>query len=303
MGRPGQITGTYGRLDAQVSALAVRQHAVFSLAQLMALGLGASTVHKRVASARLHRIHRAVYSLVPRELLTRNGRFMAAVLACGEGAVLSHRSAAWLHDLRPTARADIEVTVPGRSTRRQDGIEVHRSTTLTAADITTVDAIPCTTVAWTLFDLAGVLPLRPVERACEQAEHLEVLDLGALREQARNNPNRRGAAVIRDVLAGYDVGAGPTESELEEAFLGLLIAAGLPPAERQHYLDAGDGEPMIRLDFAWRRQRLAVEVDGARYHRSRARFEADRRRDYRQLRDEPRRIVALVAGLLGVRPA
>ena len=110
------------------------------------VGLSGSAVHNRAATGRLHRVYRGVYSLVPPKLLTREGRYLAAVFACGPGAVLSHRSAAVLHGLRDWGHTKIDVTIPGRSARRHDGIVVHRSTTLTDKDVTVVDGIPCTTV-------------------------------------------------------------------------------------------------------------------------------------------------------------
>lgn len=285
------------------------------MAQLQALGLSAQAVCKRAQAGRLHRIHRAVYALTPAELLTRNGRFMAAVLACGPGAVLSHRSAAALHELRRTGRATVDVTVPGDTTRRHPGIDVHRSRTLTPADVTTVDGIPVTAIARTAFDLAAVLAQRPVEKAWEQAEVMEVLDLAAIADQLRRNPTAPGAAIVAALLAGYDAGLGPTESGLEDDFLELVRAAGLPVPRRQLWVDPGDGEPMVRIDFAWPEQRLALETDSRRFHHTRARFEADRRKDQRltlagwqvirvtdrQLADDPARIVRLVAQLL--RPA
>ena len=165
MGEARHLTGTHGRLDAEHAALAARQEGVASLAQLVAIGFTASAIHKRASSGRLHRVHQAVYSLAPPELLSRDGRFMAAVLACGPGAVVSHRSAAALHELRATARSGIEVTVPRENIRVGEGVQIHRSRTLTAADVTTVKSIPCTTVARTLLDLAAVLPRRGVRAA------------------------------------------------------------------------------------------------------------------------------------------
>src|SRR5207302_10634036 len=138
---------------------------------------------KRLATQRLHRIHRRVYAVVPEPLLSRDGRWIAAVAACGPRAVLSHRTAAALHELRRTYRTKIGVTVPGRSTRRHSGVEVHRSTTLTAADVTVVNGIPCTAVARTLFDLAEVVSRRALERAFDQAEIEEVFDLNAIQDQ------------------------------------------------------------------------------------------------------------------------
>src|ERR1700752_1351157 len=114
MPRAGREIGTYGRLDAQVAELAARQHLVFTLGHLVAEGLSVSAVHKRTATGRLHRVHRGVYSLVPADQLTWRGRYLAAVLACGDGAAVSHREAAALHNLRPSNRSAIDVTTrPG----------------------------------------------------------------------------------------------------------------------------------------------------------------------------------------------
>jgi len=299
-------------LDRAIAALGAGQQGVLTLAQLNALGLRNRAVQRRAASGRLHRVHRGVYALAPAELLTRDGRFMAAVLACGPGAALSHRSAAALHELRRTDRSGIDVTVSGRSHREHEGIDVHRSTTLTAADTTTVNGIPCTTIARTLLDLATVVPMRAVESACEQAEVLEVLDLGAFRDQLGRNRCRHATPLLRDLLAKYQPGSAPTESELEEGLLSLVRAAGLPAPERQVYIVPDDGEPAIRVDFVWRAQRLVLETDGRKYHRTRQVFETDRRRDqrlmvagwrvvrvtWRQVMDDPATIARLVAGLL-----
>jgi hypothetical protein len=310
----GQQTGIYGPLDTQhaLAALASRQHGVFSLAQLKELGLSASAARKRAATGRLHRVYRGVYALAPAELLTRDGRFMAAVLACGPGAVLSHRSAAALHGLRATDRAGIDVTVPGRARRSYAGIDVHRSLTLTAADTTIVNGIPCTTIARTLLDLADVVPTRGVERACEQAEVLEVFDFGALQDQVHRNRYGHAAPRVREFLAQRQPGAAPTESDLEEGFLALVRAAGFSAPERQVYIAPDDGERAIRVDFAWRAERLALETDGRKYHRTHRAFETDRRRDqrltlagwrtvrvtWRQIKDTPAVVAQLVADLL-----
>jgi hypothetical protein len=311
MGEPWNLSDAYRRLNAT----ALPQGGVIGLDQLRQAGLSARAAQRRAANGQLHRVYQSVYSLVPPELLSGAGHFMAAVLACGDGAVLSHRSAADLHDLRPTARANIDVTVPGHRNCHIAGIEVHRSKTLTAADITTVHNIPCTTIARTQLDIADVLRRRQVERAIEQAQTLEVFDLRALEDQLSRNPTRRGAAVLAAILADLDDGAAPTESALEEGFLALVRGAGLPTPRRQHHIVLDDGEPPIRADFAWPEHRLAVETDGRRYHTAPNAFERDRRRDqrlaltgwrvirltWRQVTQEQRRIATLLARLL--RPA
>src|SRR5436309_708253 len=155
-GHPVTFRDHAAREQALVAA-ATAQHTVISLAELRELGFTDEGVRKRCARGRVHRIHHGVYALVPKSLLTREGRWMAAVLAAGPGAVLSHRSAAALHGIRRTDRANVEVTAAGRSPRKRAGIDIHRSTTLTAADTTIVNGIPCTTVARTFLDLAAVV--------------------------------------------------------------------------------------------------------------------------------------------------
>ena len=316
-GRETQPTVTFldqAPFDVALAALAAVQHVVFDLAQLRDLGLSAAGVRKRAAGGRLHRIYRGVYSLVPPRLLPREGWWMAAVLACGPGAVLSHRSAAALLGLRPTSRARIDVTVPARSAREHAGIEVHRSTTLTEADTTRVQNIPCTTVARTQLDIAEVVNRRGVERAFDQAEILEVFDLRALEDQLARNPQRRGAEVVRSVLAEHYAGSTPTWNEFENRFLEFTRAAGLPQPEVNYWIVLPDGGPAIRADFAWPSRRVIVETDGRGTHHTRQAFERDRRNDlrltaarwrpvrvtWRRLIEEPALVEATARSLLGL---
>ncbi len=196
-------------MDVALAELADAQHAVFGLDQLLELGLNARAAQKRAIAGRLHRIHKTVYSLVPKALLKREGLYMAAVLSCGPGAVLSHRSAARLHELRSDGYTRIDVTVPKRSHRAHSGVAVHRSTTLTEADITVVKNIPVTTITRTLFDVAEVVTQRQLERAFDQAEILEALDLVKIDDQFARNPTRRGAKKVRKVLAEHYIGGRP----------------------------------------------------------------------------------------------
>ena len=218
-------------VDRALAELASAQHGPFGLDQLRELGLTKGAVSKRVATGRLHRIHQTVYSLVPRELLKREGLYTAAVLACGPGAVLSHRSAARLHELRSDGYWKIEVTVPRRSRRRHEGVLVHCSTTLTATDITVVNNIPVTTVARTLLDLGELITPRQLERAFDQADSLQALDGRALNDQLARNPTRPGAKAMRHVLQTHYIGSTPTDNELGEAFLALTRSLGLPDPE------------------------------------------------------------------------
>jgi predicted transcriptional regulator of viral defense system len=300
-------------LDEALVALAIRQHGVFGLDQIAELGLSPSAARDRVASGRLHRIHHSVYSVVPLTLLGRNGRYMAAALACGPEAVLSYRCAAALHEIRGTDRAKIDVTVRGRSYRKHAGLDVHRSTTLTPADVTVVDAIPCTTVARTILDLAQVIKSRPLERALDQAEILQLLDLDALLDQIERNRTRGAAKRLRAVLDQHYVGSTPTWSELEEALLAACRRAGLPMPEVNALIDPHDSDPTaIRVDFVWREQRVIVETDGHQTHSTRQAFEEDRLRDqrlavagwvviritWRQLTQRPSEVTDRIAQLL-----
>ena len=273
----------------------------------------ASAVQDRADSGRLHRIHHCVYSLVPLNLLGRNGRYMAAVLACGPNAALSYRSAAALHEIRRTARTNIDVTIPGRSPRKHAGIDVHRSTTLTPEDVTTVHGIPCTTVARTILDLAQVIKGRPLERALDQAEILGLLDLAALDDQIERNKARPAARRLQAVLDQHYIGSTPTWSELEEALLAACRRAKLPMPEVNALIDPHDSDPTaIRVDFVWRDQRVIVETDGHETHHTRRAFEEDRLRDqrlivagwtviritWRQLTQHPSEITDRIARLL-----
>jgi very-short-patch-repair endonuclease len=260
----------------QIAALAERQHGVVALHQLQLLGLSKSAVSRRGRAGRLHRIHRAVYA-VGHANLTGHGHWMAAVLACGPSAALSHRSAAGLWGLRPDNRRKSDISLPGPSARAKQAIEVHRSVTLTADDMTTADGIPCTTVARTLVDLGDVVPRRAVERAVEQADVLQLFDLRDVERAIERAGPRRGTGTLLSVLEELD-GPTLTETDLEEAFLALCREADLPTPHVNVWMTLPDGTP-AKIDFLWRAERLAVETDGGPFHRTRQSRERDARRD------------------------
>jgi very-short-patch-repair endonuclease/predicted transcriptional regulator of viral defense system len=298
------------RSEAAIVALAERQHGVVTLGQLQLVGgLGRAAVSKRAAGARLHRVHRGVYA-VGRPRLTMHGHWMAAVLACGPGAVLSHRSAAGLWGLRRDDRARTDVSVPGPSARRHPGIDVHRSATLSERDITSCDGIPCTTVARALIDLGDVGGHRDVERAVDQAEVLRLFDLRGVEDALERAGPRRGAGLVRAVLAGREEPT-LTTRELEERFLALCRRAALPGPSVNAWIALTDGVS-YKADFLWRAERLVAETDSRAFHSHRQAFERDRLRDqrltlagytvvrftWRQVRHEPRRVARALAGLL-----
>ena len=318
MPAPGQIATKYRTelahrgLEAEIAGLAARQHGVLALTQLRAFGLSPSAVRGRVAAGRLHRVHRGVYAL-GHPLLSTHGRWMAAVLACGTDAVLSHRSAAALWGLRPTARTAIDVFSPRRSGRTLEGIDVHRATTLEASDVTCVDAVPCTTVARTLLDLASVLDHRSLHRAFERAEVLGALDLEAVDDLLGRSSGRPGTAALRAVVEEDRVPEF-TRSELERRFLALCRRARLPRPRVNAWIALEDGG--VECDFVWTDERLIVETDGHETHGTRSAFERDRVRDqlllvagwrvirftWRQIVREPDAVAATMTALLAGTP-
>ena len=261
-------------LDVRLAALAKRQHGVVTWAQMLDLGLGPHGIAERVRTGRLHRIYRGVYAVSPARL-RKEGYWLAAVLACGLGAVLSHRSAASLWELRPSAAQAIDVTVPSRSGRkRRRGIKVHRSGRLTPAEVMIRDGIPVTTVARTLLDLADVLPAQRLKRAIDEAEYRGRFDLTSLRAVVQANPGRRGAELL-DLVAEP---AQRTRSDLEDDFLAFCRRHRLPRP------DVGATIGGYEVDFVWPDARLIIETDGLAVHRTRRAFEDDRERDRRTLR-------------------
>jgi predicted transcriptional regulator of viral defense system len=240
-------------IDVDIATLASRQHGVVALYQLNRLGLTKNAVGERVKAGRLHPIHRGVYA-VGHRVLTREGRWMAAVLACGDGAVLSHASAAHLLGLLRGSGARIHVTSPTRAGRKRETITVHRGDTLAPQDTTSVARIPCTAVPRTLLDLAETSPQQVLTAAIEAAVKRELFDLTAIKQLLARSNGRRGAPLLQQAIALYD--DAPTRSELERAFLALCKRYGIPRPEVNVPLDA------YVVDFLWRAAKLIVETDG-----------------------------------------
>jgi very-short-patch-repair endonuclease len=251
-------------LDARLAKLAERQHGVVSRGQLLELGLGKSAIGDWVKRGRLHGVHRGVYA-VRYPTLTRNGRFMAAVLACGEGAALSHFSAAVLWGMLNEWGGAIHVTSDAR--RRRPGLVVHEAS-LGGGEVRKRAGIPVTAPARTLIDLADVAPRRTLERAIDEAEYLR-LDCTGLAPRH----GRRGNGTLSSVLAVHRPGSTRTRSELEEMFIRLCDSHGLPRPEVNVHVEG------YECDFVWREQRLIVETDGAAAHSGERRRVRDLERD------------------------
>jgi hypothetical protein len=240
--------------------------------QLLDADLSPEMLRTRIATGRLVPLHRGVYAVGHRRL-TRDGFRLAAVLAAGPGALLSHREAAALHALRPSAGATIDVTVAGR--RCVLGIHVHRVERLDAADRTMVAGIPVTTVARTLVDLAAVVPAEALRKALEEAERSHRLDVRAIEGVLARTRGRNGSgceAMRRALTELARTGTTLTRSVLEDRFLALLDAYGVPRPTTNAWTRN------MEVDAAWPAARLVVELDGWDGHRTRQAFQRDRTR-------------------------
>ena len=259
--------------DRRVAEFARRQWGVVSLAQLRVAGLSDDAVQRRVRAGRLHRLHHGVYA-VGHTVLKREGRWLAAVMACGDGAALSHRSAAAHWGLLQSDATRTDVTTP----RRRAGsatIRPHISRSLDARDTDTHQGIPITSIPRTLLDLAATVNPDRLERALAQAERLQLDDHRAITDLlARANGHRGQKALIEAIALEPKL----TRSDWEVRLLTLVRAAALPEPLVNLSLAAPD-HPRLEVDFCWPSHRLIVETDGWQTHRTRAAFERDRAKD------------------------
>ncbi len=287
-------------VDGRVAALARRQHGVVGRAQLVELGLSVAEIEGRVRREAIHTVHRGVYA-VGHLSLTRNGRFMAAVLACGEGAALSHFSAAVLWEMLRDRNWPIHVTAPAE--RRRPGIRTHRAPL--EGERVRREGITVTTPGRTLVDLADVAPRRLLERAIDEAEYLRLDRTGLAPRRGR-----RGQGLLASVLAVHTPGATRTRSELEERFLQLCDEHGIERPEVNVDVEG------YECDFVWREQALVVETDGGAAHGTARARERDRVKDVEllvagwrvvrvtwvRLFNEPERVAAELRQLLTQAP-
>jgi hypothetical protein len=294
----------------EVARLCHEQNGVITLSQLEEQGLTVQAVHERLVAGRLHRIHQRVYSLTP-DVMTQRGKFMAAVLACGPGAALSHRSAAYLWGLVDEWVEPIDVTAPNRRGRSPVGVAAHRDGSLQPIDKTYLHGVPCTSLARTLLDYAGVAPEWELRRAVAQAEVLGALDVEAMRSTLRRGRRRRGVARLRLVIDSLHPQTKRTRGDLERLFLGMCIRAELPHPEVNIWLNVPGGKP-LQADFLWRDARLIVEADSRGFHDTASAFEYDRKREQRfqaaawrvsrctwaQVEREPQRLATTIRALL-----
>ena len=290
-----------------IARWAAEQHGVITLAQLHACGLDRAAVLRRVRAGTLHPVHRGVYA-VGHPALTLTGRFVAAVLACGDGAALSwFACGAYWKFLRWEERL-IDVTVPGTTTRSIAGLRVHRARSLDERDVWRRDGMLVTSPARTLLDLAAVLPPEALRRAARQAQAERRVNVRQLADLLRRANGHHGVRALRAIVAD---GPTPTRSDLEDLLLDLLDDAGIERPEVNAPLRL-DGRRIVP-DYLWRERRIALEADSRRWHAD----PLTRRNDddkqaileahgYRVLRvdglqivDRPAQTVARIAAALG----
>lgn len=250
--------------------MAARQHGVLTRRQLIELGFDDRAIEHRLGIGRLHRIARGVYVL-GRPELTRRGRWMAATLACGPGAVLSHGNAAELWGIEGEKKGMVEVSLRSSSLRKRPGIKAYRRPKLADRDVMIFSNIPVTGIVRTLIDRAAQLDATGIERMVNQADARNLIRLDALRAKLAGRPGQWGVGKLRDTIDRRTFRL--TDSELERRFLRLVPEAGLEPPLTGQRLNG------FKVDFFWPRLGLVVETDGLTYHRTPAQQRRDHVRD------------------------
>jgi hypothetical protein len=261
-------------LGDAIWALVTAQHGVVERNQLIGLGVSGGTVKRWIREGRLRPVHRGVY-MVGHGALGIRGWWMAAVLACGEGAALSHRPAARLHALIGWTPSRPAVSTPARRRARPPGIAVHR---IQRIDPFTLDAIPCTTASRTIVDRAGISRRRTLEKVIVEAHVLEIFDLNQIHDTLDHIARPRGVRLLRSVLDDFRPGTTLTKSGLEEAMLALCRRAGMPKPRVNEHVELLDGA-LVQVDFHWPDHRVVVETDSNRYHATHPKRRRDRAKD------------------------
>jgi hypothetical protein len=238
--------------------------------QLLALGYSAKEIKRRIANRRLHPLWRGVYA-VGRPELSREGRWLAAVLACGPAAALSHGSAAALWGIGEYELDRIEVSVPSQAVRKRPGIRVRRRQHLGAEDVMRCLRVPVTSPIRSLIDLAPRLGLKRLETAINEGANRDLFTPDELRAALDERGGQRGVVPLRTVLDRRTFRL--TRSGLERRFLPLAEEVGLPAPQTRVMLSG------FEVDFYWHELGLVVETDSLRYHRTPAQQARDRLRD------------------------
>jgi very-short-patch-repair endonuclease len=266
-------------IDRLIGEASAQQHGLITLTQLRALGATRRMVRVRVDRGSLHAVHRGVFS-VGHPPITNEARLLAAVLACGPGALLSHRSAASLYRIRNTASPGVDVTAPTRRGLTIGAIALHRATTIQPEDRDTVKGIPVTSLPRTVIDLATCVSGSSLEYAIHRAESQRKLTPADLEAALARHPGVAGTSAVRRILdAPWHDLAARTRSRWERRLLDICRAHGLPPPEVNKWIPLDIPAGGLEVDFSWPEDLLIVEVDEqASHHTIRARMN-DARRD------------------------
>jgi hypothetical protein len=261
----------------ELGEIARAQHGVVARSQVVGLGVAGNTVDRWLRAGRLHRLYPGVYA-VGHAAIARQGWWMAAVLASGDGAVLSHRSAAALWGIWGSGTGEVHVTTP-RKSRSQRGIRRHFSL-LPEDEREVVDAIPVTSASRAILDLAGEKGEAAAEAALREVEYLGIYGRASLPKLLERHQRHPGRHAAREALARVrDDPGGRLRSPLEELFLPFLDEHSIPRPRLNAWIALGDDS--YQVDCLWPGSRLIGELDGWRAHRTRSAFRKDRRRDRR----------------------
>lgn len=254
----------------QAWELARGQHGIVTRRQLLRLGFGPRSIEHRVAHGRLRLVMHGVYA-VGWPTLTPKRRWMAAVLACGDGALLSHRSAGALWGIAREQSGRVDVSVRRRCELKRPGLKVRGRPKLRPEDVVIKDHIPGTRVARTLVDLATEIDEIAVERAVNEADKRDLIDPEALRAALDRYQGEPGAPRLRRLLDKLTFRL--SDSDLEILFRPIAVEAGLPFPLSKQVVNGWE------VDFYWPDLGLVVETDGLRYHRTASSQTRDARRD------------------------
>jgi very-short-patch-repair endonuclease/predicted transcriptional regulator of viral defense system len=299
--------------DRGLADLARQQHGVVARQQLAAAGFQKDAIAVRLRRGRLHRVHAGVYGVVPRQLLTRQGQWMAAVLASGPEALLSHQTAAALWGIRGYSGGAIHVTVPHKSTSSK---LIRRHFSVVPADERVVgEGIPVTSVHRTIFDLAASQDVDGVSAMIRETEYLNRWDRLSLPELLERYPGKRGSRKVRFALERLEEEpTGRTRSKLERRFAPFLRRHHLPLPRFNDWILLGSKR--FQVDCHWPDLRQIIELDGWQGHGTRSAFQDDRARDralrvagysvirltWAQLSSEPSQVARDLQKLLGRSP-
>jgi very-short-patch-repair endonuclease len=295
-----------------IAALAERQHGVVSRDQLRGIGMGEGAIDHAIATGRLFPIFRRAFG-VGHSRVGSQGRMLAAVLACGGGTVVSHVSAACLLGLWESEPKAIHVIAPNQAGRKVPGIRRHHVPQPMGGEVVVHEAIPSTSAARTIVDMAGMVGDASLRRTIEQAAVVQMLDVSAI-DAILARRRRRGSASLRGILEDWRrYSRMRLRSRMEAKLLPLLSQRDLPIPECNEMLKVGGQS--FEIDFLWRRQHLALEADGGQFHDNPLAEARDLGRNrtliaggfrilrlrWEDLNDRPETAIARIEGLLRLR--